>query len=282
MELKNVRFISLVILAGFLFVRIFHGPLVPENLKIETEDKIYLIQAGEPWGLYFKHATTYHPYLDPDAITSLRLESDDIGVELSIETLTSHESLGVFGITFLSVSHPFASIETPLFFVEPQLIFSMIDGSQLVFKLSYVGFFPEREQRSNLQFTEIYGLYQTLKPGLHGLYLSLNNPTSEAICMTHINIGLKEDISLKDIHQTESEFIPHQAFEEYQKKAFDGCIKPFTSIRLLIHQPLDVVLETVVISIHLKGQDAYLNPIRLVRNIPFHHQIKTIDGNYHD
>lgn len=282
MELKNVRFISLVILAGVLIARIFYGPLVPENLKIVTEDKIYLIQAGEPWGLYFKHESSQHPYLDPNAIISIRLESDEMGVELSLNHIMNHESLGVFGITFLSIRHPFSSIETPLIFNRPQLILMMMDGSQLIFPLEYVGFFPESEHRSSLQFNEIYGLYQTLRPGLHGLYLTLYNPTSEKICLTHINTGLKDDISLDNIYQTESTFIPHQAFEDYPKKTFDGCIKPFTSIHLLVHQPLESVLESVVISIYLKGENATLNPIRLVRNIPFHHQIKTIEGIFHD
>lgn len=282
MELKNVRFISLSILLVILGFRIFLGPLGPENLTIETEDKIYLIQAGEPWGLYFKHDHPSHPYLDIDAIVAVRLENENRGLELSIGHIKSLESVGVSQMTYVSILNPFSSIETPLLLSEPRLIFQMIDGRQLSFQLGFVGFYPEREQRSTLQINEIYGLYQEAKPGLHGLYMTVQNPTALTLCMTHLNLGLKPNINREEIFQTPTNFIPHQAFESYQKKPFDGCFKPFTSTRLLIHQPLESVLESVVISLYLNGEAAYLNPIRLVRNIPFHHHIDTIKGHFHD
>lgn len=283
MGLKNARLISLFALVMIFLIRTLTGPLVPEDLSIVTEDKIYVIEAGEPWGLYFKHEALHHPYLDPEAIAAIRLENQDIGVELSVRDVTHHDDLGLFGITYFRISHPFSSIETPLLLTDPRLTFWMIDGQTLHFQFSYVGFFPEREQRSKLQFVEIYGLYQPEKLGLQGLYLTLHNPTADDVCLSRVNLGLATDIPLTRLYQTASPFTPHQPGDDYHRTPFNGCIPPFHSVSLLIDQALDKVLESVVITLEIKtGENAYLNPIRLVRNIPFHHDLKRIQGVFND
>jgi hypothetical protein len=283
MALKNVRFISLIILTGWIIFRLFSGPLFPGDLTLETEEKITIIEAGEPWVIYFKHASTHHPYLDQEAIASVRLENQMQGLELSIASITSIETDSMAGMSALKLTHPLQSIQSPLLFDQPSLIFQMIDGSQMTFQLPWVGFFPEREQRSTLQFSEMYGLYEPSQLGLQGLYLTYYNPTSLTVCISHFNMGLEEDIDLENVFKTDSTFIPHQRLETYAKTTFDGCLEPFEKVHLLLEYSLEFVLESVVVTLYLTtGEVAYLNPIRLVRNAPFHHLMPRIKGTLDD
>ena len=283
MGLKNARLISSFVLLALITGRIFFGPLVPDDLSIVTEEKIYLLEAGEPWGLYFKHPLMKHPYLDKDSVATLRLEDDFKGIELTIEHIKSDTQMGAFGLSFLSLSHPFSSIQTPLHFEKPRLMFLMVDGSSLSFQLPWVSFYPESEQRSILTYHELYGLYQDDTAGLQGVYIRIHNPTHQTLCLDGISLGMNASIPFEHVYLTREDFTPHQRLHAYQKSPFHGCFEPYQEARLLVDHPLDVVLEHV--RIHLKMNhhpDLYVNPIRLVRNIPFHHEIDRIKGVFDD
>jgi hypothetical protein len=185
-------------------------------------------------------------------------------------------------VTLITFAHPFQSTLVPILFESPVLIFNMIDESRLAFDLNWVGIFPEKEYFHPLPFSELFGLYAKDRLGLQGLYLTLENPTSLKRCIKKMDVGFGP-ISAHHMYQTSQGFVPHQPLDDYEKGPFEGCIHPYETVHLLIELTLTSVLETLPITLEFEdGISAYLEPVRLVRNIPFHHDMPIIEGQFHD
>jgi hypothetical protein len=282
MGLKSLRLSSLIIVFIFLIIRFFSTPLWPLDLAIQTEDKNYLLQAGEDWVIYFKHAEARHPFLAAENITRITLENETMGMELSLKELKSETLFDQTQVTIMTLIHPFQSTLVPLTLEKPKLSFYMLDGSKLSFELAWFGIFPEKEHFHALPFSELFGLYTSDRLGLQGFYITLENPISLKRCIRRIDVGFKT-ISPDQIYQTQKEFIPHQSINGYDKGFFEGCIHPYETVRLLVEWRINSVLETLPISLEFEdGSIAYLEPVRLVRNIPFHHEMPLIEGQFHD
>ncbi len=282
MGLKSLRLSSLILVLAIVLIRFFSAPLWPDDLAIHTEDKIYLLQAGEDWVIYFKHAETRHPFLDAENITRIQLENETMGMELSLGHLASETLFDQTQVTIMTLIHPFKSTRVPLTLERPELSIYMLDGSRISFELEWVGIFPEKEHFHALPFSELYGLYAADRLGLQGLYLTLENPTNQERCITRMDLGLGS-LNPLDIYQTTTFFIPHQPLDDYEKVPFKGCIKAFETVHLLIEMRVSSVLESLPITLEFKsGLTAYLEPVRLVRNVSFHHDMPLIEGQFYD
>jgi hypothetical protein len=282
MGLKSLRLSSLILVLAIVLIRFFSAALWPSDLAVHTEDKIYLLQAGEDWVIYFKHAESRHPFFDADNIKGIQLESETMTMELSLGHLASETLIDQTQMTIMTLVHPFKSTHVPLTFEEPELSIYMVDGSRLSFRFKWVGIFPEKENFHALPFSELYGLYAEDTLGLQGVYLTLENPTSFERCITYVDLGFGA-LKPSDIDQTSVSFTPHQRLDDYEKVPFTGCIKAYETAHLLIELKVPTVCESVPITLQFNdGLTAYLEPVRLVRNVPFHHDMPLIEGQFHD
>ena len=278
MALKNWRLISLSGVLLALALRLFFTPMMPTQFDVYIEDKIHLIRADEPLVIHLMHPDARHPYLDKDAIVNVRLISDEVGLTLTLTSSTTEILMNQSALTTMVFHHPWVSSEVSLKLESPTLILTMINGSTLSFELPFMGIFPEKEGVSLIQLHQLYGLYADDTLGLQGLFMRVHNPTDRGLCFYRINLGLTNDIPFENLFITPQRFKAHQRFADYDKTPFHGCIAPFESLNILVESPSDSVVESVVLTLDFEQHRFYLEPIRLVRNIPFHHDIKTLRG----
>jgi hypothetical protein len=252
--------------------------MMPTQLDVYIEDKIHLIRADEPLIIHLMHLDVRHPYLDKAAIVNVRLVSEEVGLTLKIASSTTEILMNQSALTTMVFDHPWVSSEVSLKLENPTLILTMINGSTLSFALPFVGIFPEKEAVSPIQLHQLYGLYADHRLGLQGLFVRVHNPTDRSVCLHQFNMGLEGDVPLQNLFSTPYSFAAHQRIEDYEKRPFNGCIEAFESLNLLVESSFDSVLESVVLTLEFERHTFYLEPIRLVRNIPFHHEMKTLKG----
>jgi hypothetical protein len=277
MALKKHKFLSLF--TGFTSLLIVGLWLItPSNLDIFIEKKDRFYEANQPFEIIFKHYETKHPYLDPAAIISVRIEDSSKSISLNILEVKSTPFNEKEHLTIMTFESPFSEVKTP-FILDDSTLLITTKNHRLSFDWGRFGIYDDIPKNSDLIQT-LYGFYASDKPSLEGIYLALNVP--EFYRLEKAIIG-PYDIALNQIIQTNQPYIQGSKISEYSNKTddnrskFDQLILPFQS---------ENTLEAVPIFLEYRFRyetfNIYLPPFRFIHSQPFLITSKMVQGVYHD
>lgn len=278
MELKKLRLLSLIGLLTFsLFLVMVLIP--PLNLDIEIEKKDVYIEAFETFDLIFKHERSSHPFLDPLAISSVRLFNEETTLSLTI--LNTQNDLYSDGTTLTTVrfDSPFSEISTP-FVIEDATLEIMATDQILSFELGTFGFFSQTPiHTENVQI--LYGFYEADKASLNGIYIRLKNDGLSSI--KEIKIG-NQLIDLNTVRLTSMAYDQGLNIKDYE--ILNSSLSELDTINLIIPFTNKNTLEKIPISLYFEAKwdtfHVYIPPFQFIKSIPFLEESEVVKGVFHD
>jgi len=259
MALKKHPFLSLFIfftllLIGFLFV------VRPSNLDIYIEKKDRLYEANAPIEVTFKHFEETHPYLDPEAIISVRIEDASKSISLNIIDVDTFLFNQESHLTTLTFESPFSEVKTP-FILEESTLLIITNKNSLSFNWGRFAIYDNVPKNSDLIKT-LYGFYKEDIPSLEGVYLGLNVPQGYMLETARVE---SYEIALDEIIYTDESYVHGSKISEYVKSQED---LPLETFQIILPFESENTLEAVPIYLEFKRRyetiELYLPPFTTV------------------
>lgn len=231
------------------------------------------------WTLY--HPAFAHPFLHPDAIVGITLNTLDSHVALQLESVSEPVDAGPFYQTHLTLSFPWDETVYPSVFEDATLSMRVMNGETIQFDGIHLGVFTPDTMHS-FSVESLYGLFQNER--LEGLFIRLENRTDMPLELTHAHLGFSDLYTPRaNIQMTHDPFIPGQPLATYRALPLDP-IAPGETRTIIVPTEALAFVDEVPVCIGFKKSTALyeecIAPFLFIqRRI---HEDQLIQGHGHD